>query len=214
MKSRIIYFANIIRRYRHAALLAFAGRILLFIGGGIAIGLVSAWYMIEKGSPLTTTYSGSWRLWTQDGTVGADPYTLAHMSREGRLPITSSSALYFTATTDSEGEEIAADCDYLLAGKPLDTDWWSLALYTRDGASIKNTSGHSSLNSSTLLRANNGNYKINLARSAQSGNWIEITGDRQLVLMLRLYGIHATKDTQRSDSIEQNLPIIRRLDCH
>ncbi len=214
MKSRIIYFANILRRYRHAALLAFAGRILLFIAGGITIGVVSAWYMIEKGSPLTTTYSGSWRLWTQNGTVGADPYTLAHMSREGRLPITSSSALYFTATTDSEGEEIAADCDYALAGKPLDTDWWSLALYTRNGASIKNTSGQSSINSGALLRANNGNYKISLAQTAQPGNWIEISGDKQLVLMLRLYGIHATKDTQRSDSIEQNLPIIRRLDCH
>ena len=85
MKSRIIYFANIIRRYRHAALLAFAGRIIVFIAGGIAIGLMSAWYMIEKGSPLTTTYSGSWHLWTHDGDVGADPYTLAHMSRGGSL---------------------------------------------------------------------------------------------------------------------------------
>jgi len=214
MKSRIVYFANIVRRYRHAALLAFTGRIIMFIAGGIVLGMMSAWYMIEKGSPLTTTTSGSWHLWTQDGNIGADPYTLAHMSRGGRLPITSSSALYFTAITDSDGEELATDCDYILAGKPLDTDWWSLALYKRDGTSIRNNSQRSSINSGTLLRENNGNYKISLAQTARPGNWIELAGRQQLVLMLRLYDIHATKDTQRSDSIEQNLPIIRRQDCH
>ena len=214
MKSRLIYFKNRIRRYRHAPLLAFAGRIALFILGGISIGTVSAWYMIEKGSALTTTESGSWQLWFHDGDVGADPYTLAHMSRNGRLPITSSNALYFRATNDSEGEKIAADCDYSLTGKPLDTDWWSLAVYTPDGRSIKNKSAKSSLNSSSVLRYENGNFTLNLSRQVVAGNWIEISGNKELTLLIRLYGIHANKDSQRGNSIEQNLPIIRRLDCH
>ena len=213
MKSRLIYFINILRRYRHAALIAFAGRIVLFILSGIAIGLLSAWYTIEKGSPLTTSFSGSWHLWTSDGTVGADPYTLAHMSRTGRLPITSSNALYFIATKDKEGREIKAGCDYVLQGKPLDSDWWSLALYHHDGTSLQNHSHRSSVNSATLLRHENGRYEISLTRRARPGNWIEIAGHQPLVLMLRLYGIHASKDTQRSNSIEENLPIIRRLDC-
>lgn len=213
MKSRLLYFKNKIRRYRHAPLFGFAGRIVLFILGGITIGLFSAWYMIEKGSSLTTTASGSWHLWVHDGDVGADPYTLAHMSRDGRLPMTSSNALYFVATNDSEGEKIAADCDYSILGKPLDSDWWSLALYTKDGQSIQNKSKRSSINSSSLLRFENGSYEVNLAQKSRPGNWIEITGDEELTLMLRLYGIHVTKDTQRNNSIEQNLPIIRRLDC-
>ncbi len=214
MKSRFVYFKNRIRRYRHAALFGFAGRIVLFILGGITIGTFSAWYMIEKGSALTTTVSGPWRLWVYDGTVGADPYTLAHMSREGRLPITSSNALYFIATTDSEGEQIAADCDYTLSGKPLAADWWSLALYSEDGRSLQNKSHKSSLNSANLLRFENGNYQINLAQEVRPGNWIEMAGNEDLTLLIRLYGIHATKDAKRSNSIEQNLPIIRRLDCH
>jgi len=213
MKSRFIYLKNRIKRYRHAPLLGFAGRIMLFILGGITIGLFSAWYMIEKGSPLTTSFSGSWRLWVHDGDVGADPYTLAHMSRDGRLPITSSNALYFVATSDSEGEEIAMDCDYELSGKPLDSDWWSLALYSKDGRSVKNRSNQSSINSNSLLRLENGNYIINLAHKARPGNWVETGGDEQIILLLRLYGIHASKDARRNNSIEQNLPIIRRLDC-
>jgi hypothetical protein len=213
MRSRFIYLKNRMRRYRHAPLLGFAGRILMFILGGIAIGMFSAWYMIEKGSSLTTSYSGSWHHWVHDGDVGADPYTLAHMSRNGRLPITSSSALYFVATNDSEGEEIAMDCDYVISGKPLDTDWWSLAFYSKNGRSIKNKNNRSSMNSSSVLRLENGNYIINLAEKARSGNWIQISGDEEMVLLLRLYGIHATKDAQRNSSIEQNLPVIRRLDC-
>ena len=214
MKSRLIYLKNRIRRYRHAPLLAFAGRIVLFILGGISIGTVTAWHMIENGSALTTSVSGSWKLWTHDGDIGTDPYTLAHMSRNGRLPITSSSALYFMATHDSEGEKIAADCDYSLAGKPLYSDWWSLAVYTKDGRPIKNKNGRSSINSSSALRFENGNFTLNLARRVRPGNWIEISGDTELTLLLRLYGIHVTKDAQRSSSIAQNLPIIRRLDCH
>ncbi len=214
MKSRLLYLKNKIRRYRHAPLLAFAGRIALFIVGGIAIGSISAWYMIEKGSALTTSQTGSWQLWIHAGDVGADPYTLAHMSRNGRLPITSSNALYFAATHDSEGEKIAADCDYALAGKPLASDWWSLAVYTSNGRHIKNKSDRSSINSSSVLRFENGSFTINLAQRARPGNWIEIAGEDDLTLMLRLYGIHASKDAQRSNSIEQNLPIIRRLDCH
>lgn len=169
---------------------------------------------LYKGSPLTTTLSGSWRLWSHDGDVGADPYTLAHMSRAGRLPITSSNALYFIASDDTDGEQIAADCDYIISGKPLDSDWWSLAVYSSNGRSIKNKSKRSYVNSSSLLRLENGNYRINLARTVRSGNWIEISGDEQMILLLRLYGIHATKDAKRSNSIEKNLPIIRRLDCH
>ena len=56
MKSRFIYLKNKIRRYRHAPLLGFAGRIMLFILGGIAIGMISAWVMLEKGSPLTQLF--------------------------------------------------------------------------------------------------------------------------------------------------------------
>ncbi len=213
MKSRLIYLINRMRRYRHAALFAFATRIVVFILGGIAIGFLSAWYMIDRGSPLTTTFSGSWSLWVHDGDVGADPYTLAHMARSGRLPVTSSNALYFVAKRDSEGDRLAMDCDYVLSGKPLDTDWWSLALYTEDGQPVKNSNGRSSMNSTTVLRLENGNYNIHLSKQVRPGNWIQISGREPIIIFLRLYGIHASKDFSRSNAIEQNLPVIRRMDC-
>jgi len=213
MKSRYNYLKNKIRRYRHTSLIAFAGRIVLFVFCGVALGMYSAWYMIEKGSALTTIRHSSWQNWFSSGSIGADPYTLAFMARSGRLPITSSSALYFIAKQDDEGETLNAECDYSLLGKPLDTDWWSLAVYDSDGASIHNKDSRSSVNSSGVMRYANGGYLVNLSEQARAGNWIQLGGDDDLVLILRVYGIHGSKDTRRSNAIEENLPIIKRVAC-
>lgn len=213
MKSRLNYLRNRLLYYRHAPLLLFAGRIMLFMLGGIGLGMISVWYMIERGSALTTVHVGSWRQWTSSGTIGADPYTLAYMARSGRLPMTATNALYFTASEDENGSTLYGNCDYLVDGKPLDTDWWSLAAYRRDGRPVLNSSHSAFVNSTSVLRQATGGYQVTLAAKARPGNWIETGGHEPVVLMLRLYGIHASKDTQRSTSIEQNLPVIRRLDC-
>jgi hypothetical protein len=213
MKAKLKYLRSRFRRGRYAELLVFASKIVAFIIGGVAIGLVSAWYMLERGTPLTTRKIGPWSAWIYDGDIGADPYTLAHMSRSGRLPITSSNALYFMADEDSDGDDLATDCDYEISGKPLDADWWSIALYNRNGELIGREPSGSYASSSTILRRSDGGYVINIAQKMRPGNWIGISDDEEFVLLLRLYGIHASKDTKRANSIEQNLPVIRRLDC-
>ena len=213
MRARIKYIHSRIRRSPYSGLAAFAGKVTGFILGGTLIGMVSAWYMISKGSPLTTVRTGAWNLWTADGDVGADPYTLAHMARSGRLPMTSRNALYFIARQDSSGEDLYAGCDYVISGKPLEADWWSLALYDRKGRIINTAQGSAYVNSSSLLRLADGGYVIMLGKKMRPGNWIGIEGWENFSIMLRLYGIHASKDTKRDNTIEQNLPIIRRLDC-
>jgi len=52
-----------------------------------------------------------------------------------------------------------------------------------------------------------------LGKKMRPGNWIGIEGWENFSIMLRLYGIHASKDTRRAGAIEQNLPTIKRLDC-
>ena len=41
----------------------------------LMLGIGSAWYMIERGSPLTTTKVGPWDGWVSEGNPSADPYT-------------------------------------------------------------------------------------------------------------------------------------------
>lgn len=213
MWNKIKYLRSRLLYYRHAPLLLFAGRIVLFVLGGVGIGLFSAWYMIGHGSALTTVSIGPWRHWSGSGLVDTDPYTLANMARSGRLAVTSSNTHYYTAHEDSDGDDLTSDCDYLISGKPLDTDWWSFAVYRDNGRPIRNHSRRTGFNSTNILRHANGAYDVHLAAQARPGNWIE-TGDRgELVLMLRLYGIRASKDTQRSTAIEQNLPVIRKVAC-
>ncbi len=80
--------------------------LVYFIGTflvALILGIGSAWYMIERGSPLTTTKVGPWAGWVSAGNPKADYYTRAHVARSGRLPLTSTVARYFVARTDSDG---------------------------------------------------------------------------------------------------------------
>ena len=63
------------------------------------------------------------------GNPDADPYTRAHFARLGRLPVTSTSALYYTAERDDEGYLLTSECDYALDGRPFDAAWWCITAY-------------------------------------------------------------------------------------
>ena len=92
-----------------------------FIGAfavALILGIGSAWYMIERGSMLTTTRIGPWTSWVSEGNPKADPYTRAHLARSGRLPLTSTAARYFMADTDSRGSGLTAGCEYAIFGAP------------------------------------------------------------------------------------------------
>ena len=67
----------------------------------LMLGIGSARYMIEQGSSLTTTAGRALGGWFSEGNPNADPYTKAHVARSGRLPLTSTTARYFIARTDS-----------------------------------------------------------------------------------------------------------------
>jgi len=188
-----------------------------FIGTFVAalvLGIGSAWYMIERGSPLTTTKVGPWSGWVSEGNPSADPYTRAHVARSGRLPLTSTVARYFTARTDSAGRILSSDCEYSIEGAPLNARWWSIAVYDEYGAPLDNPSARYSFNSEEMLRRADGSYHINLSRRARPENWLP-TGaeDQRLTLMLRIYGPRETDASGIGLVPNERLPKIERLSC-
>ena len=181
----------------------------------LVLGIGSAWYMIDRGTPLTTTRVGPWSSWMSEANPNADLYTKAHLARSGRLPITSTTARYFTARTDSDGRDLTSACEYSIRGGPLNARWWSIAVYDDQGSVIKNPSERYSFNSEDAIRHSDGTYRISLATHARPENWLP-SGDgpeHKLTLMLRVYGPRETDANGIGQIPDDRLPKIERIAC-
>jgi len=191
--------------------------LVYFVGAFVAaliIGIGSAWYMIDRGSPLTTTKAGPWEGWIGEGNPDADHYTRAHVARSGRLPLTSTVARYFIARRDSAGAALSSNCEYVIVGAPLNARWWSIALYDQYGGLIANRSSRYSFNSEELLRHSDGSFRINLSRHARPENWLPAgAADQRLVVMLRVYSPRDTDVSGIGLVPDQQLPTIERKTC-
>ena len=189
-----------------------------FIGAfavALILGIGSAWYMIERGSLLTTTRIGPWKSWLSEGNPNADPYTRAHLARSGRLPLTSTAARYFAADTDSSGSHLSASCEYIVSGAALNARWWSIALYDSYGSLIPNPSRRYSFNNEEAVRRSDGSYQIHISRQARPGNWLPSGNDpdRNLTLLLRVYGLRDTDVSGIGQIPAESLPTIERMQC-
>ena len=181
----------------------------------LILGIGSAWYMIEHGSPLTTVTVGPWRSWLSEGNPNADPYTRAHLARSGRLPLTSTVARYFIAYTDDRGRTLNSGCEYSIAGAPLNARWWSLAVYDEYGALIANPAGRYSFNSEEAIRRADGGFHVTLSRRARPENWLPsgLAKDRDLMLVLRVYGARDTDISGIGQIPADRVPKIERIRC-
>lgn len=181
----------------------------------LILGIGSAWYMIERGSPLTTVQAGPWKSWLSEGNPNADPYTRAHLARSGRLPLTSTAARYFVTYTDGRGRALSADCEYSIIGAPINARWWSLAVYDEYGSLVANPSDRYSFNSEEVIRRADGSFHVNLGPKARPENWLPSgsDSDRSLVLVLRIYGARNTDIGGIGQIPVEHLPKIERVRC-
>lgn len=184
----------------------------LFVALTIATvtGLGSAWWVIRDGSGIEVVRKGPWESWIAAGNPDADPYTRAMLARSGRIPMASAEAIFFRATTDSNGDGLTGKCDYLIHGTPLDSRWWTLTVADDNDILIANTANRYAFNSLNVLRNNDGSFNIQLAPTARSGNWIPSGGRDALTLTLRLYD---TAMISNGNIADPNLPRIVRGEC-
>jgi hypothetical protein len=180
----------------------------LAVGGGAG----TAWYMIEAGSRLSTRSFGPWTTWTAAGRPDADPYTRAHIARNGLLPVSSTLELTFRAKTDSSGSRLTSSCNYLVLMKDWEPDWWSLAVFDGQGRLVQNGAERYAFNTRTAMREPNGRIAIAVARDASPGNWLPSgrSGRIVLVLTVRDAGFAAAV---AEGGPAKSLPEIRRAGC-
>jgi hypothetical protein len=160
--------------FKLAALLALA------LGGGLA----SAWYMIEAGSRLSTRTFGPWVTWPTAGRPEADPYTRAHVVRNGLLPMSSTLELMFRAKADSNGSRLTSACDYAIVMEEFEPVWWHLAVFDGQGRLVPNAAERHAFTSTTAMREPDGRTAIVLARDARPGNWLPSGRSNRVVLVL------------------------------
>jgi hypothetical protein len=181
--------------------------LLLAIGGGLG----SAWYMIEAGTRLSTRTSGPWTTWSAAGRPDADPYTRAHVVRNGLLPLASTLEIAYQAKADSRGGRLHSGCEYAIVMEGIDGGtWWSLAAFDGQGAPIQNAAERYAFSSASVMREPDGRAIITLARDARPGNWLPIGGSRvNLVLTVQdpawAAAVHEGGD--------RPLPSIQRVAC-
>lgn len=188
-------------------------KLLFIFVVALAAGLGSAWYMIEEGSALTTSQIGPWSVWRSAGKPDADPYTIAYMARAGRLPINATTALYFFAEKDSEGVTLDSQCEYIIEGQPINSAWWSLAVYDGTGRLIPNKANRHSFNRTDVARRADGSYRIVLAQSARPGNWLPSARQGSLKLVLRAYSLRDAERVVDTGSDPMSLPTIKKVIC-
>ena len=189
-------------------------RLSLFLILAIVGGLGSAWYMIERGTQLTTHASGPWITWTAAGRSDADPYTRAHFLRHGNLPMTTAIAYAYHANTDNEGQALYSSCEYLIEGDEPKAAFWSLSAFDDKGRLIANPAERYSFNSATIALGSANRLEVIVARSARPGNWLPTSGAGRFTLVMTLEEPRQASGTGTLAPASQiAMPTIRRLVC-
>jgi hypothetical protein len=181
---------------------------VLFAVVALALGIGSAFWMVDRGSRLTTQRNGPWTMWTRAGQKDIDPYTRARQAKQGNLPLSTQIAATWEARFDNEGARLHSSCEYLLESEPIDATWFNLTVYDDNGLLIPNSAERHAFTSQTIAANPDGSFFVVLARDARPGNWLPVGGAGRLSLLLTL--IEPKPSVAES---AQQLPSIRRIGC-
>ncbi|HZP20068.1 MAG TPA: DUF1214 domain-containing protein [Bauldia sp.] len=184
--------------------------IFIAIAIAAALGIGSAWYVIDRGAVFGTVTVGAWTAWPASGQPDADPYAVAWLARTGEVPLGAGEGIAFTATADSSGRPLTAACDYTVRGQTPAARLWTLAAYAFGDAGGAPAPDRSSINSRILVRQPDGSFAIALSPEVQPGNWVPLQAGRNFRLVLRLYDTPVTTGSRLTDMV---LPEIVRGAC-
>lgn len=161
-----------------SALLAMT-TLALAIGGGAA----SVWWMLERGLP-----ARGWVSHANPSAAGANPYVRAQLSRSGALTLGRAEGLSFVARTDSAGDPLLANCDYLLEGPLPVARFWTLWSADPTLAPLPVRGRRpSALQSLQTLRSADGGMRVIASSRPQPGNWLLVGAPGRFALVLTLY---------------------------
>lgn len=172
-------------------------RFLLLLAASVAIALgLGGWTAkLALDSPVGsgTVAIGPWIAEPLAGSVDADPYEKARLSRVGDLTLGIGEGVQLKTLHDLQGDPLRRDCTYRLSGELPLARVWTLAAFTPAGRLIQAGDGRPGwLVSRSLLRAEDNSVTIFVGPAAQPGNWLATTGEGGFALVLTLYDTPAS----------------------
>lgn len=159
-----------------------AGTVVL----GVALGALSAWYVLDGGGNGAAVANGPWGTNLAIGERATTPHTRAWVALHGLLALNRSETVYYTAFRDSDGETLNGNCVYRIEGSDPDARWWSITAYAGDDFLIPNEAGRYSISKNSVVRDADGRFHATVSRGPAAGNWIP-SGAGEFSLTLRLY---------------------------
>lgn len=176
----------------------------------LIFGIGTAILGLKWGAESASVNNGAWYINPLVGSQSADMYTRAIVAITGLFALDKSEAVYYTALTDDEGDDLSTDCVYRLEGKDIDARWWSFTIYGDDQFLVPNKENRYSYNLENLIRETDNRYKVYLSRQRKNGNWLPV-GDRgNFSITLRMY--NPTKSVYENPS-KIELPKITKEEC-
>lgn len=188
-------------------------RVLAWIAavlGGLVLGLGSGWATLQLGAASFSQQIGAWSYNGAAGSEAAGPYTRAIIARVALLALSAREARYYTIWKDERGEPLQESCVYEMAGRALDTRWWSVTLYADDNYLARNTDHAASIDASRVTPAADGTWRARIAPvRGDAQYWISSrNAGRDFSLTLRVY--NPSDDFQATP---ETLPQLTRVSC-
>jgi hypothetical protein len=182
--------------------------LVIAIGGGAA----SVWYSLEAQEGVGAVTVGSWTAYPNMGAPDADPYSKARAARQGLLALGRAEGISFFASRDAAGGELRRDCSYVVEGSTPPARFWTLYAADRTLRVIENGHRRSpAVQSLDLLRNADNSFVVAVGPDATPGNWLNVSGDGPMVLVLTLYDTPVA-GTLGVENVE--LPQVLRNGCH
>lgn len=155
---------------------------------GLAVGGGAAWRATGKGFDHGDVTNGAWTTSLTYGTNSTDPLTRAAVARRGLLALPAAETVYWAANKDSEGRPLDGSCTYAMTGPALDSRWWSVTFYDRDGYLVANAANVYSFSGASITPAEQSGWRVTISPAKPaSGHWLPSAKGQPFELTLRMY---------------------------
>ena len=154
---------------------------------GVVLGVGATVLFLQREGMGGDIAAGPWHTSMVTGSSKADPWTRALVARRGLLALAPEETLYYTATTDSEGQRLNGRCRYRRDGYDLGARWWSITAYGADNYLIPNPQKRYSFSDTTVARAPDRSWSIVVSADMAEGNWLPVRAGEDFELTVRFY---------------------------
>ncbi len=181
--------------------------LVLAVGGGAG----SVWLALNAGGGIGDVQIGDWTAFPDVGTPDADTYSKARFAREGGLSLGRAEGIVFVARRDSAGGQLRRDCTYTIEGTIPASRFWTL--YAADDQRVvlpPTVRRVPALHSLEMLRTTDGAIRITISPNPSPGNWLGLSGQGVMQLVLTLYDTPAATAAR---VFEIQLPQVLRTSC-